>query len=136
LVDAVSWTLPIEAGASLTPSPTVQASSSSLADIQVRLVPGVESKTSKEPSWLKLIVDAVSIPYYVVWTGVGILTFIALLEPHIQDIKETVTGLTVPFEQLMERAAKTSDEEHSQPTPKIEHHEKSGNPTAISSEGD
>lgn len=74
----------IEAGASLTPSPTVQASSSSLADIQVRLVPGVESKTSKEPSWLKLIVDAVSIPYYVVWTGVGILTFIALLEPHIK----------------------------------------------------
>ena len=41
----------------------------------VTLIP-VDTTKSKASSWVKLIVDAVSIPYYVVWTGVGILTFL------------------------------------------------------------
>jgi hypothetical protein len=101
----------------------------------VRLIP-VDATTSKGSSWVKLIVDAVSIPYYVVWTGVGILTFLGLIQPHIQEIKEAVTGLTVPFEQLIERVTKTLDEEQPQPTPKNEHQEKSGSPSVITSKGD
>jgi hypothetical protein len=101
----------------------------------VKLIP-VESKTGNESSWLKLIVDAVSIPYYVVWTGVGILTFLGLLQPHIKDIKEAVTGFNVSFEQLVERVTKTLNAEQPQPTPKNEQPEKSGDPSAIPSEGD
>jgi hypothetical protein len=100
----------------------------------VKLIP-VGGETGNESSWLKLIVDAVSIPYYVVWTGVGVLTFLGLLQPHIKDIKEAVTGFNVSFEQLVERV-KALEEEQPQPTPKNEHPEKSGDPSAISSEGD
>jgi hypothetical protein len=117
--------------------PMPAASSSSSANVLptlIKLIP-VESTTSKESSWLKLRIDLASI-YYVVWIGVGIVQLLVWLQPHIQDIKEAVTDLTVPFEQLMERVANTPDKEHPQPTPKNEHHEKSGNPPMILSEGD
>ena len=125
----------IEAAASLTPSPTVQASSFSLADIKVRLVPEAEFRTSKEPSWLKLRISTASI-YHVVWIGVGIVQLLIWLQPHIQDIREEVSGFTVSFERLVERVTKTPKEAQPQPTPKNEHPEKSTDPSAISSEGD
>jgi hypothetical protein len=133
-------TVAINTGISVTTAPDVYrpmvaASSYSSANVQptyVKLIPVDEPRTANESSWLKLIVDAVSIPYYVVWTGVGILTFLALLQPHIQDIEEAVTGFAVHFEQLMERVTKTLDKEQRQPTPKNDP-EKSGPPSAISS---
>jgi hypothetical protein len=135
-------TVAIGAGITVNPAPEVyrpnpRAGSSSLASVlpTLKLIP-VDGAARKDSSWLRLILDAVSIPYYVVWTGVGILTFIGLIQPHIQEIKEAATGLTVPFTQLMERVTNTQHEEHAQPTPKSEHHEKSGSPPAISSDGD
>jgi hypothetical protein len=110
------------------------ARSTSSASVNlVKLIP-VDAATSKDSSWLRLI-DIASISY-VVTIVVGTVQLLIWLQPHIEEIREAVTGLTVPFEQLVERVTKSLSEEQPQPTPKNEPPEKSGNPPAISSQGD
>jgi hypothetical protein len=115
-----SATVAINTGMSM----DVSAESLSSADVQLRLIPPDESKTSKEFSWLQLRVDVETI-YYVVQIVAGVVTILNVLQPHIQDIRELDTDLIVPFEQLVERVIKTLDEEQHQPPPKNEHQQQS-----------
>jgi hypothetical protein len=118
----------------------VAASSHSSANVQpttlVKLTP-VDPKTDK-PSLLASLgvtlgvwVLIAELAFYVSGTAKHLIEFIELYQQHIQETQ--MNGSAVPIDQA-KQAIKNA--ELSQPTPKNEHHEKSGNPPAISSEGD
>jgi hypothetical protein len=97
----------------------------------VRLTP-VDATTSK-PSLiasLALLLVVFQITYYVSGTADHVIQFL----DHYRDYFQTkIDGFVVPIDQAKETI---KNAERSQPTQKNEHHEKSGNPSAISSEGD
>lgn len=112
----------------------VAASSFSSADVQpssVRLIP-VESKTGKASlmASLAVILCLSTITFNVTGTADNILQF---LEHYRTYFHTKVDGLVVPIDQAKQTI---QNAEHPQPTPKNEHPEKSGNPSAILSEGD
>jgi hypothetical protein len=106
---------------------TVKAS----PDIQVKLIP-VEGKTGKWslPSGLRVLLFVVELAFYVSGTADQTIQFLDHYRSYFQT---KVNGSVVPIDQAKETI---KNAEQPQPTPKNEQPEKSGNPSATSSEGD
>jgi|SRR5271165_314112 len=125
---AESATVRIQARGSITV--TGQVHPRLAPDIPITLIPD-EGKTGKPSlmATLAVLLCLSTIAYNVTGTADNILQF---LEHYRSYFQTKVNGSVVPIDQAKE----TIKNAEPQPTPKKEHLEKSGDPSAISSEGD
>jgi hypothetical protein len=98
--------------------------------VQVQLVPFDAKAKFLVTGPIALLLVFAQIAYYVAGTADHTVQF---LEHYRSYFQTKINGSVVPIDQAKETI---KNAEHPQLTPKNEHHEKSGDPPAISSEGD